>query len=172
MAFSYPALRDKLKQRGLWPMTRVSRFAWYCLGLAVFLFVLQQLSRTLKISRGENLGGWVSFLSFLAIFCFCVVGFRWLKNKILWRLRNRLIVTYMFIVVIPTLLLFAMTFATIYLFAGQFANFIVTSEIHLHLQNVEALNSAIANELSVRLQHGEPPTVALLESLRKTDVIW
>jgi len=153
-------------------MTRVSRFAWYCLGLAVFLFLLQQLSRTLKISWGENLGGWVSFLSFLSIFCFCVVGFRWLKNKILWRLRNRLIVTYMFIGVIPTLLLFAMTFATIYLFAGQFANFIVTSEIHLHLQNVEALNSAIANELAIRLQRGEPPTISLLDSLRKTDVIW
>jgi sigma-B regulation protein RsbU (phosphoserine phosphatase) len=77
-----------------------------------------------------------------------------------------------FIGVIPTLLLFAMAFATLYLFAGQFANFIVTSEIHLQLQNVEAVNAAIANELSVRLQHGEPPTVALLESLRKTDVIW
>ncbi len=172
MAFSYPAFRDKLTQRGLWPTTRVSRFACYCLALAVFLFVLQQLSGALKLAWGENLGGWVSFLSFLSIFCFCVVAFRWLKNKILWRLRNRLIVTYMFIGVIPTLLLSAMTFATIYLFAGQFANFIVTSEIHLHLQNVEALNSAIANELAIRLQRGEAPTIALLDSLRKTDVIW
>ncbi|HMK23089.1 MAG TPA: SpoIIE family protein phosphatase, partial [Terriglobales bacterium] len=88
------------------------------------------------------------------------------------RLRNRLIVTYVFIGVIPTLLLLAMAFATLYLFAGQFANFIVTSEIQLQLQNVESVNSAIANELALRLQKGEPPTVELLESLRKTDVIW
>jgi len=60
-----------------------------------------------------------------------LVAFRWLKGKLLWRLRNRLIVTYVFIGVVPTLLLIAMVFATLYLFAGQFANFIVTSEIHL-----------------------------------------
>jgi sigma-B regulation protein RsbU (phosphoserine phosphatase) len=142
------------------------------LGLALFLFLLQQLFAVFRLSWGQGLGGWVSFLSFIAILFFSILAFRWLKNKILWRLRNRLIVTYVFIGVIPTLLLFAMAFATLYLFAGQFANFIVTSEIHLQLQNVEAVNAAIANELAVRLQHGEPPTVALLESLRKTDVIW
>jgi phosphoserine phosphatase RsbU/P len=172
MDFSYPAVQDRLAQWGLWPRTRVARGAWYALGLALFLFLLQQLLAVLKLSWGENLGGWVSFLSFIAILFFCILAFRWIKNKILWRLRNRLIVTYVFIGVIPTLLLFAMAFATIYLFAGQFANFIVTSEIHLQLQNVEAVNSAIANELAIRLQRAEPPTVALLESLRKTDVIW
>jgi phosphoserine phosphatase RsbU/P len=172
MDFSYPAVQDRLAQWGLWPRTRVARGAWYALGLALFLFLLQQLLAVLKLSWGESLGGWVSFLSSIAILFFCILAFRWIKNKILWRLRNRLIVTYVFIGVIPTLLLFAMAFATIYLFAGQFANFIVTSEIHLQLQNVEAVNSAIANELATRLQRAEPPTVALLESLRKTDVIW
>ncbi len=172
MDFSYPAVQDKLTQWGLWPRSRVARGAWYALGLALFLFLLQQLFAVLRVSWGQSLGGWVSFLSFVAILFFCILAFRWLKNRILWRLRNRLIVTYVFIGVIPTLLLFAMAFATLYLFAGQFANFIVTSEIHLQLQNVEALNAAIANELGVRLQHGEPPTVLLLESLRKTDVIW
>src|SRR5246127_3110578 len=172
MDLSYPAVRDRLTQWGLWPRSRVARGAWYALGLALFLFLLQQLFAVLRLSWGQGLSGWVSFLSFVSAVCFTILAFRWLKNKILWRLRNRLIVTYVFIGVIPTLLLFAMAFATLYLFAGQFANFIVTSEIHLQLQNVEAVNAAIANELAVRLQHGEPPTVSLLESLRKTDVIW
>ncbi|MGC2196047.1 MAG: SpoIIE family protein phosphatase [Terriglobales bacterium] len=172
MDLSYAALQGRLAKWGLWPRTRVAWAAWYALGLALFLFLLQQLFAVLKLSWGESLGGWVSFLSFIAILFFCVLAFRWLKNRILWRLRNRLIVTYVFIGVIPTLLLFAMAFATLYLFAGQFANFIVTSEIHLQLQNVEAVNSAIANELAIRLQRSEPPTIALLESLRKTDVIW
>jgi len=172
MDLSYPAVRDRLTQWGLWPRSRVARGAWYALGLALFLFLLQQLFAVLRLSWGQGLSGWVSFLSFIAILFFSILAFRWLKNKILWRLRNRLIVTYVFIGVIPTLLLFAMAFATLYLFAGQFANFIVTSEIHLQLQNVEAVNAAIANELAVRFQRGEPPTVALLDSLRKTDVIW
>ena len=133
----------------------MARGAWYALGLALFLFLLQQLFAVLRLSWGQGLSGWVSFLSFIAILFFSILAFRWLKNKILWRLRNRLIVTYVFIGVIPTLLLFAMAFATLYLFAGQFANFIVTSEIHLQLQNVEAVNAAIANELERRQHHGQ-----------------
>jgi phosphoserine phosphatase RsbU/P len=172
MDFSYAAFQDRLAQRGLWPRTRVARGAWYSLGLALFLFLLQQMSAVLKLSWGENLAGWVSFLCFVAIFLFLILVFHWLKAKILWRLRNRLIVTYVFVGVVPTLLLVAMTFVTLYLFAGQFANFIVISEIHLHMQHVEAVNSAIANELAVRIERGEAPTVELLESLRKTDVIW
>src|SRR5215471_2809388 len=168
----YLSWRAKLQQWGLWPTGRVARWAWYSLGMAAVLFLLQAILGIFKSSWGESLGSWVGFLSFISIFLFTILAFRWLKAKILWRLRNRLIVTYVFIGVIPTLLLFAMAFATLYLFAGQFANFIVTSEIHLQLQNVEAVNAAIANELAVRLQRREPPTVALLEGLRKTDVIW
>jgi sigma-B regulation protein RsbU (phosphoserine phosphatase) len=172
MNLSYTALQDRLAQRGLWPRTRVARGAWYSLGLALFLFLLQQVFAVLKFSWGESLGGWVSFLCFVAIFFFLILAFRWLKVKILWRLRNRLIVTYVFVGVVPTLLLVAMTFITLYLLAGQFANFVVISEIHLHMQNVESVNSAIANELAVRIERGEPPTLELLESLRRTDAIW
>ena len=172
MNFSYSFWSAELTRRGLWPRSHTARGAWYSLGLGVLLFVVQQFFVLLKVGWSDTLGGWVSFLSFISAFCFAILGFRWLKNKILWRLRNRLIVTYVFIGVIPSLLLLAMGLATLYLFAGQFANFIVTSEIQLQLQNVESVNSAIANELALRMERGEPPTIELLQSLRKTDVIW
>jgi sigma-B regulation protein RsbU (phosphoserine phosphatase) len=140
--------------------------------MALFLFLLQKLVVLFKFSAGTSLGWWVSFLSSIAIVLFTVLAFRWLKAKLLWRLRNRLIVTYVFIGVVPTLLLVAMVFATLYLFAGQFANFIVTSEIHLHLHSVEAVNSAMAQDLAARLQRGQPPAVELLDNLRKSEVIW
>jgi phosphoserine phosphatase RsbU/P len=172
MKVTFAMLRDQLERRGLWPQTRVAHGAWYALGLSLALFILQKLVAVLKISSGESLGGWVSFLSFISILFFAILAFRWLKSRILWRLRNRLIVTYVFIGVVPTLLLVGMTFVTLYLLAGQFANFVVISEIHLQMQHVESVNSAIANELALRIDRGEPPTVALLDSLRKTDVIW
>ena len=172
MRITFAMLRDRLERRGLWPHTRVAWGAWYTLGLALALFFLQKLAAAFRVSSGATLGGWVSFLSFISIFFFTILAFRFLKAKILWRLRNRLIVTYIFIGVVPTLLLIGMTFVTLYLLAGQFANFVVISEIHLQMEHVEAVNSAIANELAVRLDRGEAPTVALLESLRKTDVIW
>jgi len=140
--------------------------------MALFLFLLQKLVVLFKFSAGTSLGWWVSFLSSIAIVLFTVLAFRWLKAKLLWRLRNRLIVTYVFIGVVPTLLLIAMVFATLYLFAGQFANFIVTSEIHLHLHSVEAVNYAMTQDLAARLQRGQPPAVELLDNLRKSEVIW
>jgi len=169
---SYLSFRSKMQEWGLWPTGRLARGAWYSLGLATLLFVLQTILSVLKLSWGQSLGGWVGFLSFISILCFTILAFRWLKAKILWRLRNRLIVTYVFIGVVPTLLLIAMSCATLYLFAGQFANFIVTSEIHLQLHSVEAVNSAIAHELAGRLERGESPNVELLERLRKSEAIW
>jgi phosphoserine phosphatase RsbU/P len=168
----YITVRAKLTGWGLWPATRIAWAAWYSLGLALFLFLLQKLVVVSKLSNGTSLGWWVSFLSFTAIVLFAVLAFRWLKEKLLWRLRNRLIVTYVFIGVVPALLLVGMVLATLYLFAGQFANFIVTSEIQLHLHSVEAVNSAIAHELAARLQRGQPATVELLEDLRKSELIW
>lgn len=168
----YLSLRARLMVWGLWPTGRVAHGAWYSLGLAAILFLLQKVLGVFKSSWGESLGGWVGFLSFISILLFTILAFRWLKAKILWRLRNRLIVTYVFIGVVPTLLLVAMALATLYLFAGQFANFIVTSEIHLQLHSVEAVNSAIANELGVRLERGESSKVELLDRLRKSETFW
>jgi phosphoserine phosphatase RsbU/P len=168
----YLSLRARLMVLGLWPTGRVARFACYSLGMAAVLFFLQTILSVFKSSWGESLGGWVGFLSFLSILLFTILAFRWLKAKILWRLRNRLIVTYIFIGVVPTLLLISMALATLYLFAGQFANFIVTSEIHLQLHSVEAVNAAIAHELAARLERGDSPNVELLERLRKSEAIW
>src|SRR5215475_5174164 len=124
MISSYSSLRSQLQQRDLWPITRLARAAWYSLALAILLFLLEKILSALRLRGGASLGGWVTFLSSIAIVLFVVLAFRWLRTKLLWRLRNRLIVTYMFIGVIPALLLIAMAFVTIYLFAGQFANFV------------------------------------------------
>ena len=103
---------------------------------------------------------------------FFILAFRALKRKLLWRLRNRLIVTYVFIGVIPAVLLVAMAFITIYLFAGQFASFVVTSEINSQLRSLQAANAAVSNELAARIEKGEAPDAESLAGLRKRDRAW
>lgn len=49
------------------------------------------------------------------------------RVKLMWRLRHRLIVTYIFIGVIPIALLLLMVGVGNYLFAGQFATYIAIS---------------------------------------------
>src|SRR5438445_3688303 len=172
MQLSYPILRRKLRQAGLWPEGRMARIACYLLGLAGMLFGLQKSLSLFASDWGAHLGGWVGFLVFSAAILFSVLAFRWLKQRILWRVRNRLIVTYVFIGVIPAVLLIAMALITLYGFAGQFAIFVVTSEVKAQLRSLQASNAAFANELAARLEHGVSPTADSLAGLKKRDPEW
>jgi sigma-B regulation protein RsbU (phosphoserine phosphatase) len=147
MQVSYRYLRLRLAQEGLLPTTKVAWAAWYVLAIDLLLAVIQIVCSALKWKFGESLGGWISFLSFVAIVLFCFLALRWIKAKMLWRLRNRLIVTYVFIGVIPVVLLVVLAALSFYLFAGQFATFIVTTELNSELKTLEAANSTLAMQL-------------------------
>ena len=172
MRKSYWKIRARMQAAGLWPRGWVARGACYSLGLALALFALEMLLKLLAPTWSDSLGGWVKFLVFDAALLFSIVAFRALRRTILWRLRNRLIVTYIFIGVIPAALLIAMAFITIYLFAGQFASFVVTSEIGAQLRSMQAVNAAVSNELAARIEKGEPPTAQSLAGLKKRDRAW
>jgi sigma-B regulation protein RsbU (phosphoserine phosphatase) len=168
----YRYLRLRLSEAGLLPTSKVALIAWYLLGLDLLLFMLQKVFGLLKLSYGDSLGGWVSFLSFLVIVLFSILAFRWVKARILWRLRNRLIVTYVFIGVIPVVMLVALALGSFYLFAGQFATFIVTTGLSAELKSLEATNSAITHQLASQIQRGAGTSTAAIESLRQTDKGW
>ncbi|HLZ40634.1 MAG TPA: SpoIIE family protein phosphatase [Candidatus Sulfotelmatobacter sp.] len=150
----------------------MARLACYLAALAAALFGLEKLLGLFLPSWGDHLGGWVGFLSFCAAVLFFILAFRWIRRRILWRLRNRLIVTYVFIGVIPAVLLVAMALITLYGLGGQFAVFVVTSEIHSQLRSLEAVNSAVGNELAARLERGEKPSAESLAGLRRRDPAW
>jgi sigma-B regulation protein RsbU (phosphoserine phosphatase) len=98
-------------------------------------------------SLGANVGFW----EFLASMAFFVVGLialcRWGYRPLLWRLRNRLIVTYLFIGVMPVLLLLLMGGLAAFLFTGQFATYVVISDLHSELQHLQAANDSLAAQL-------------------------
>ncbi len=172
MVSRYRYYRLRLSEAGLLPKSKLAQIAWYLLGLAVFLFALQQILSHFHSSYGTSLGGWVIFLSILVIALFGFLGFRWAKGKLLWRLRNRLIVTWVFVGVIPVVLLVGLTAGSLYLFAGQFATFIVTTQLNSELRDLEAANSAIAHELAARMKSGGGAETAAIESLRQTNKSW
>jgi sigma-B regulation protein RsbU (phosphoserine phosphatase) len=168
----YWKLRERMLTAGMWPQGWVARGACYSLAFAIGLFVLEMMLKPFASSASNSLGGWVKFLVFDAALLFSILAFRTLKRKILWRLRNRLIVTYVFIGVIPAVLLVAMAVITIYLFAGQFASFVVTSEINSQLRSMQAVNAAVSNELAARIEKGQAPTAESLAGLRRRDRAW
>src|SRR3984957_9312966 len=168
----YEHFRSRLVAADLWTQGWGARGAWYALGLALGLFILELLLKFIAPAANASVDGWVKFLLFDAALLFCIVAFRLLKRRILWRLRNRLIVTYVFIGVIPVILLLTLAFAAGYLFAGQFAGFLVTSELDSQMRGVEAANSAISNELAARLERGGSATPESLAGLKRRNRAW
>ena len=70
-----------------------------------------------------------------------VFGFRLLRRNmrtILWRLRNRLIVAYLFIAVVPILLIGILVAASGYLLVGQIALYLVNSELERRTEALKA----------------------------------
>jgi len=172
MQWSYPELRRRLVEAELWPQGKMARLACYLAGMAVGLLVLQKVLGLIAASWGQYLVGWVDFLLIVAAVLFLILAFRWVRRRILWRVRNRLIVTYVFIGVIPAVLLVAMAFITLYGFAGQFAVFVVTSEINSQLRSLESANAAVSNELAAHLERGDKPTAESLAGLKRRDPAW
>jgi phosphoserine phosphatase RsbU/P len=149
----------------------MARLACYMAGLAALLYLLEK-SLGLFSTWGQHLGGWITSLAVCSGVLFFILGFKWVKRRILWRLRNRLIVTYVFIGVIPAVLLVAMGLITLYGLGGQFAVFVVTSEIQSQLRSLEAVNSTITSELAAHVERGEKPQSESLVGLKKRDSEW
>jgi len=149
--------RAWLLRNGLFPKGKLAFITWYLLGLDLLLFVVQQVGNIFRSSIGKSLIGWITLLSLLVIIFFGVLAARWLSSRLLWRLRNRLIVTYVFIGVIPLALLITLAVGGFYLSAGQFATFIVTSRLDSEIQRLEASNLVIAHRLGAELDAGQKP---------------
>jgi sigma-B regulation protein RsbU (phosphoserine phosphatase) len=142
MAINLPksnVLRAQVK-RILRPAGKWARITVWLGGLSLLLWLVD-------LAPGMELGGWASFVTLIFLFFFFVWLCRWGYRPLLWRLRNRLIVTYLFIGVMPILLLLLMFGVAGYLFAGQFANYVAISDLHSELLHLQAANDALAAQL-------------------------
>jgi len=170
MPWQLPNLRLWLANRGLVPRERLALITWYLLGLDALLFLIEKLARYIRGTSATSLGGWVTFLSAVIIVLFFVLSVRWVSERLMWRLRNRLIVTYVFIGVIPLVLLISLGGLEYYLFAGQFATYIVTSRLNTELKSFQASNAAIAHSVAAKIVNGSKlPSAGAPESSTFSD---
>ena len=117
--------------------------------------LLEGLRLIFRPGPNSMLTGWAGFIGVVFVFFAFLLGFRWTRRKLMWRLRNRLIVTYMFIGVIPVLLLIAMALIAGYLFAGQFATYVAMSDLQSDLQHLEATNRSMAYQFASMARAGK-----------------
>ncbi len=81
---------------------------------AAALFVVRAIVRDTGFYRTSAVGEMFGFITFLLVtLTVCYYGFgalRWLKRKLLWRVRRRLIITYLFVGLTPIVLLAGLGF--------------------------------------------------------------
>jgi len=102
--------------------------------------------------------GLEAFVAFAAFVLGAWVALRLLRiglRKITWRLRNRLMVAYLFIAVLPILLVLTLVALGGYILAGQVAVYLVRSELD---RRVASLRS-VAEDLSSSPAAGSPATI-------------
>src|SRR5579872_2924947 len=135
MALRKKTLLRRLRNRMRWPRTKLAWAALFCLACSVFLRALAWLSYGSKQSGSLLL--WLDIFLFFGVMLALLVGFRWVTRKLLWRLRNRLVVTYLFIGLAPVILLVLLSGISAYIFAGQFAAYLAASRVNEAMATVQ-----------------------------------
>ena len=81
-------------------------------------------------------GGLYSFAKFVGLLSAGYLAFRgisWSRNRLLWSLRNRLIVAYLFIAMVPVLLLLTLAILAGQIFYSQLGGYLLYEDIHNRL---------------------------------------
>ena len=102
----------------------------------------RRASGCVRARRVDDFLGWAAFLLLL------VLGLRWLRDNVMWSVRNRLIVTYLFIGGVPVTLAVAIALLSGYLVLGDLAIFSAVSEIKAEASRLGASNAAAEEEIT------------------------
>lgn len=77
-----------------------------------------------------------------------ILLYRWMVRSVLWKVRNRLVVTYLLMGLAPVVLFVTLAVIAAYVFAGQFATFAATSKLHAVLGRLSGENESFAIHVS------------------------
>jgi sigma-B regulation protein RsbU (phosphoserine phosphatase) len=103
--------------------------------------------------------GFFVFLAVLALGYFAVRVFLWARKHLLWSLRNRLITAYIFIAVVPVLLLLTMAGLGAYLLYWQLGSYVLYSEMQERVERLVTVAGTVATALAVESSAtGQPAT--------------
>ena len=139
--------------------------------LFVALCVLQVINRARLwlFHRPIPLGSWLDFLFAILAFLLGVIYLRRFLHRLLWRLRNRLIVTYVLIGVVPIVLILAMLAISSYLLLGQVAAYLVSSELRRHNDLLRGTAFSLGWQVSehMKAESAEVAAFKYLEDIHK-----
>jgi phosphoserine phosphatase RsbU/P len=139
----------KLASVGMMPRTRLALATLYPAGITALLLLLKWLLKMANTPRAADaLSGWTTFLGWVLSMLLLWLALRWLRDNVMWSVRNRLIVTYLFIGGVPVTLAVAIALLSGYLVLGDLAVFSAVSEIKAEANRLSAANAAAEEEIT------------------------
>ena len=120
----------------------------------------------------------LAFLSFLAIIYLVVRLIPWFRTQVMWPLRNRLIVAYVFIAVVPVILLLSMAGVAMYGLYLQLGAHLLHDDLQNHVDAISADTDALTAAIEQEVAKGtsaqdesllSKPDVARLIAAEKTE---
>jgi len=138
---------------------RMARFTVWVAAYGAALWILD------RFGSGAAGSLWIVFwisLAPIVVYYLIRLG-KFVRDRMLWRLRRRLIITYLFIAVVPILLILAMVGLKDFLSSGQFAAFLVAWKLRDHSEKLRELNRVVAR---VALMDKDSRPEAVLDHLQ------
>jgi sigma-B regulation protein RsbU (phosphoserine phosphatase) len=112
------------------------------IGLAIFaVYILYKIAEAFRLK--PPVAGLITLLFIVAAIYFFFRLLPFIRKRLLWRLRNRLIVAYLFIAVVPVVLLLTMAAITFYLLYAQLGAHLLHDALQERTKQIEAASRAI-----------------------------
>jgi sigma-B regulation protein RsbU (phosphoserine phosphatase) len=129
--------------------SRMARFAAWVLAYGGALWLTERLMRSSGGAPG--LLWFVFWVALVVAAAYYFVRFvRFIRERVLWRLRSRLIVTYLFIALVPIILIFVLIAIGAFILNGQLAAYLLASKLREHFAELEQVNRVVLHEARLK----------------------
>jgi sigma-B regulation protein RsbU (phosphoserine phosphatase) len=130
----------------------------------VFLFLLLLYVVVRFAAPGSSFGLLVAMAACAAGFMAAIRLAKASVIRIIWRLRNRLVVAYLFIAVVPFVLIVTLAASAIYILTGQVAVYLVSSELARRTQTLQGMAEALVRTPEANLDEAVRRGVSFLST--------
>ncbi len=132
-------------------------------GLALAMVAAYILVRVLRFAGVQIPAGGLWLILFVLGLAYLLLfrGFSWARAHLPWRLRNRLIVAYLLIAVVPLLLVLVMALLSLYLLYWHFGAYLLYADIQQRLDQVSETAETVATSYAIEAASTGSPVASL-----------
>src|ERR1700689_4239941 len=146
---------SRISPRRLWLFIRrttpLDRIAF----VALVLYIAGRIARGL--GAGPRFSTFLGFLAFAAVIYLAIRVVTFVRTRLLWSLRNRLIVAYLFMAIVPVVLLVTMIGVATYLFYLQLGAHLLNDAVEARTNVIDTDADTIAGAIEREASHMSAP---------------